>query len=73
MRIQVRSCAFPRLSGIALRAYTRAMNLTIRSHHTSVFPTFNDHATKKLERLERLLPRVGDVIVEQEYAGGWGV
>ena len=43
------------------------MNLTIRSHHTSVFPTFNDHAAKKLERLERLLPRVGDVIVEVEH------
>jgi putative sigma-54 modulation protein len=40
------------------------MNLTIRAHHTSVFPTFNEHAAKKLERLERLLPRVGDVIVE---------
>jgi putative sigma-54 modulation protein len=40
------------------------MNLTIRSHHTTVFEGFNDHATKKLERLERLLPKVGDVTVE---------
>lgn len=40
------------------------MNLTIRSHHTSVFEGFNEHATRKLERLERLLPKVGDVIVE---------
>ena len=43
------------------------MNLTIRSHHTTVFEGFNEHATKKLERLERLLPRVGDVIVEVEH------
>lgn len=40
------------------------MNLTIRSHHTTVFPGFEEHAAKKLERLERLLPRVGDVVVE---------
>jgi putative sigma-54 modulation protein len=40
------------------------MNLTIRSHHTTIFEGFNEHATKKLERLERLLPKVGDVIVE---------
>ncbi len=43
------------------------MNLTIRAHHTTVFAGFNEHATKKLERLERLLPRVGDVIVEVEH------
>ena len=43
------------------------MNLTIRSHHTTVFAGFNEHATKKLERLERLLPKVGDVIVEVEH------
>jgi putative sigma-54 modulation protein len=43
------------------------MNLTIRSHHTTVFADFNEHATRKLERLERLLPRIGDVVVEVEY------
>jgi putative sigma-54 modulation protein len=43
------------------------MNLTIRSHHTTVFPGFDEHATKKLERLERLLPRIGDVVVEVEH------
>ena len=43
------------------------MNLIIRSHHTTVFAGFNEHATKKLERLERLLPKVGDVIVEVEH------
>lgn len=43
------------------------MNLTIRAHHTTVFAGFNEHATKKLERLERLLPKVGDVIVEVEH------
>ncbi len=43
------------------------MNLTIRSHHTTVFPGFDEHATKKLERLERLLPRIGEVVVEVEH------
>jgi putative sigma-54 modulation protein len=43
------------------------MNLTIRSHHTTVFEGFNEHATKKLERLERLLPKVGEVVVEVEH------
>ncbi len=43
------------------------MNLTIRTHHTNVFEGFSEHAEKKLERLERLLPRVGDVIVEVEH------
>lgn len=40
------------------------MNLTIRSHHTNVFDDLRDHAERKLERLERLLPRVDDVVVE---------
>jgi putative sigma-54 modulation protein len=40
------------------------MNLTIRSHNTSVYEGFSEHATKKLDRLERLLQNVGDVIVE---------
>ena len=43
------------------------MNLTIRSHHTNVFPSFNEHTEQKLERLSRLLPRVDDVIVEVEH------
>ena len=43
------------------------MNLTIRSHHTTVFPGFEEHAAKKLERLERLLTRIGDVVVEVEH------
>ncbi len=40
------------------------MKLTIRTHHTSVFDDFNEHAEKKLARLERLLPRLDDVVVE---------
>jgi len=40
------------------------MKLTIRSHNTTVFPGFDEHAEKQLARLERLLPRVDDVIVE---------
>jgi putative sigma-54 modulation protein len=40
------------------------MKLTIRSHNTTVFPGFEEHAEKQLARLERLLPRVDDVIVE---------
>lgn len=43
------------------------MNLTIRSHHTSVFDDLREHAERKLERLERLLPRVDDVVVEIEH------
>jgi putative sigma-54 modulation protein len=40
------------------------MNLIIRSHHATVPNDLHDHAQKKLARLERLLPRVDDVIVE---------
>jgi len=40
------------------------MKLTIRSHNTTVFPGFEEHAEKQLGRLERLLPRVDDVVVE---------
>jgi len=41
-----------------------AMNLTIRTHHTSLFEGFDAHAEKKLARLERYLPRLGDVVIE---------
>jgi ribosomal subunit interface protein len=43
------------------------MNLNIRSHHTSVDDGLRAHAERKLARLERLLPRVDDVIVEIEH------
>jgi ribosome hibernation promoting factor len=40
------------------------MNLTIRTHHTTAFDDFQEHAEKKLGKLERWLPRVDEVIVE---------
>ena len=40
------------------------MKLTIRTHHTSAFDDFHEHAEERLGRLERLLPRVDDVIVD---------
>lgn len=43
------------------------MDITIRSHHTTVFAEFDEHAEKKLLRLERLLPRVDDVVVEVRH------
>lgn len=43
------------------------MNLIIRSHHATVPKDLHDHAEKKLARLERLLPKVDDVIVEVEH------
>jgi putative sigma-54 modulation protein len=43
------------------------MNLKIRGHHTTVFDDLREHAEKKLSRLERLLPRVDDVVVEVEH------
>jgi len=43
------------------------MNLIIRSHHVTVPNDLHDHAQKKLARLERLLPKVDDVIVEVEH------
>jgi ribosome hibernation promoting factor len=43
------------------------MDITIRAHHTSVFSGFDEHAEKKLVRLERLLPRIDDVIVEVRH------
>ena len=43
------------------------MNLIIRSHHATVPSDLRDHATKKLTRIERLLPRVDDVIIEVEH------
>ena len=43
------------------------MNLIIRSHHATVPDDLHDHAQKKLARLERLLPKIDDVIVEVEH------
>jgi putative sigma-54 modulation protein len=43
------------------------MNLNIRSHHTTVDDELRAHAERKLARLQRLLPRVDDVIVEVEH------
>lgn len=43
------------------------MNLILRGHNTSVFDELRDHAEKKLARIERYLPRVGDVVVEVEH------
>jgi len=43
------------------------MKLTIRTHNTSAFDNFHEHAEKRLGRLERLLPRVDDVVVEVEH------
>ncbi|MBI5289405.1 MAG: ribosome-associated translation inhibitor RaiA [Chloroflexi bacterium] len=43
------------------------MNLTIRTHHTSLFDDFEPHAAERLARLERWLPRVDDVVVEVEH------
>jgi ribosome hibernation promoting factor len=40
------------------------MKLTIRTHKTTAFDDFHDHAEKRLARLEHLLPRVDDVVVE---------
>ena len=42
------------------------MNLTMRSHHTTLDDGLREHAEKKLARLERYLPRLGDVVVEVE-------
>lgn len=43
------------------------MNLTIRSHHTAVFDDLREHAETKLSRLDRYLPRLGEVVVEVEH------
>ena len=43
------------------------MHVNIRSHHASVPTSFTGHAEQKLARLERLLPRVDEVIVEVAY------
>jgi ribosomal subunit interface protein len=43
------------------------MKLTLRSHHATVPPELRDHAERKLSRLERLLPRIDDVIVEVSH------
>jgi putative sigma-54 modulation protein len=43
------------------------MNLTIRTHHTSVFDGFRAHAEKKLGKLDRLLPKAADIVVEVEH------
>ena len=43
------------------------MKLTIRSHNTTAFDDFQKHAEKRLARLDHLLPRVDDVIVEMRH------
>jgi len=43
------------------------MNLTIRSQHATVNSDFHGFAERKLARLERLLPRVDDVIIEVRH------
>lgn len=43
------------------------MNITIRTHHTSIFDDFAPHAEERLARLERYLPRVDSVVVEVEH------
>jgi putative sigma-54 modulation protein len=43
------------------------MNLTIRTHHTSLLDDFEPHAAERLSRLERWLPRLDDVIVEVSH------
>jgi putative sigma-54 modulation protein len=40
------------------------MNLVLRAHHTSVHDDLRDHAEKKLARLDRYLPKLGDALVE---------
>ena len=42
------------------------MNLTMRSHHTTLDDDLREHAEKKLARLERYLPRLGDIVVGVE-------
>src|SRR5512135_60614 len=44
-----------------------AMKLTIRSHNTTAFDDFQKHAEKRLARLDHLLPRVDDVVVEMRH------
>lgn len=43
------------------------MNITLRTHHTTVEQGLREHADKKLARLERYLPRVDSVVVEVEH------
>ena len=52
------------IAALQPRPYTRAMKLTIRTHHASVDGDFEALAEKKLGRLERYLPRVHDAVVE---------
>lgn len=40
------------------------MNLIVRSHHTTVDDDLREHADRKLRRLERLLPRLDDIVLE---------
>src|SRR5438477_8729608 len=56
-------CSFP---GSARPDKIRPMNLTMRSHHTTLDDDLREHAEKKLARLERYLPRLGDIVVEVE-------
>ena len=43
------------------------MNLTVRTHHATIDDGIRGHAEKRLSRLERLLPRLGNVVVEIEH------
>ena len=47
-------------------ATLRAMKITLRSHHAAIGDDLQAHAEKKLSRLERYLPRLGNAVVEVE-------
>ncbi len=42
------------------------MNLKYRSHNTTIGDDLRDYAARKIERLQRLLPRLDDVTIEVE-------
>jgi putative sigma-54 modulation protein len=42
------------------------MNLKYRSHNTTIGDDLRDYAERKIERLQRLLPRLDDVTIEVE-------
>jgi putative sigma-54 modulation protein len=43
------------------------MEVILRSHHASPVDGLREHAERKLQRLERYLPRVDDVVIEVEH------
>ncbi len=43
------------------------MKLTIRTHHATVADDFRAHAEKKLARVEHLLPKASDAVIEVEH------